>query len=66
MSKKKLTPWFPSNTTPARAGFYDTRFSKLQGHVFRRYWNGQEWTSSADTGALIFQDRQWRGLAEKP
>lgn len=23
----KLTPWFPSDTTPRRVGFYDTRVS---------------------------------------
>ena len=63
MSRKK-TPWFPTNTTPARPGVYET------SNGFQ-HWNGEFWGlySSTPGGAheyigyrSHYQNPHWRGF----
>ena len=70
MSKEKLTPWFPGNVKPARAGVYETKLGLFGGYS---RWTGKFRTDTEQTkkdanrcslrGA---QAKQWRGLATPP
>lgn len=70
MSKRKLTPWFTSDVTPARVGVYETKFTAWQGYS---YWNGCVWSNQSSTKRVCTswtegacQEKQWRGLAQDP
>lgn len=74
---KKLTPWFPQGTQPARPGYYIATVTKTE--VFYRYWDGFTWYYGGSTlpGAVARMQEDakpwwgwpllhWRGLAKKP
>jgi len=74
---KKLTPWFPKNKKPHRAGVYETRINFSIGGTLNRYqhWNGRRWGAFATSVreargnmhfASAYQDNKWRGLTERP
>ena len=76
----KLTPWFPPEIKPVYVGAYWVTH-KAWDHAYDSfaYWNGTEWSDSyvrstsccPDKTEFIwgngaYQDKSWRGLAEKP
>lgn len=64
----KLSRWFPPNEKPTIEGLYQTRVSVGNGR-FRMLWRDGCWWLPLRYGRVIkayFQDREWRGLAEKP
>jgi hypothetical protein len=72
MHPKKLTPWFPGHVKPVHKGIYQrtTRW----GEQYYSKWDGEFWCAYATNFALaekftqasMFQDWEWRGLAEDP
>lgn len=75
MSKPKLTPWFPSDTKPARVGVYNATDQRVAG-VYR-YWDEKQWYfySLTINGAhrnfmavlkSCHSNFPWRGLASDP
>lgn len=68
MSKKqpKLTPWFPPEVKPVRAGLYETR--TFPGFSSLRHWNGSWFGCVFDMHerSASSDDFEWRGLAEPP
>ena len=73
----KLTEWFPSSVKPVRPGVYRVKGQRggcLPGYA---YFDGSRWGYSMTTvdeavgkiakhHRLAYQNKQWRGLAEKP
>jgi hypothetical protein len=74
----KLTPWFPANVKPVRAGVYEVKEGRMW--VWYRYWDGQFWYAGApspwsarnwllvpigvkDAAGMALS---WRGIAEEP
>lgn len=66
MSGPKLTPWFPPHIKPVRVGWYIATVNK--DNTISRWWDGSNWNYGAttDTAHCIMQERNWRGLAERP
>ena len=76
----KLTEWFPAEIKPVRVGVYEVSncFGEKIGNF--AYWDGKKWSGYNETieGAIhnyntaaefqnrADQNKQWRGLAEKP
>jgi hypothetical protein len=71
----KLTPWFPANVKPVRAGVYEVKGDPK--YKWHRYWDGKDWYCGSFTpnGAVAnFNEYRlravikfpWRGLAEEP
>lgn len=68
----KLTPWFPANVKPVRAGVYEI----LMDCPWYRYWDGLNWYAGHCTPRLACAlprmpleetpPEPWRGLAENP
>jgi hypothetical protein len=68
----KLTPWFPANVKPVRAGVYEIQDSLA---AWYRRWDGMNWyvgdsepeRAAQETIVLASYLRApWRGLAEEP
>lgn len=67
----RLTEWFPADVNPVHVGVYQTRRAGRYGFS---YWIGDAWgprCAYVATAVLFFsefgyQDKEWRGLAEKP
>ena len=67
----KLTPWFPANVKPVRAGVYEVRMKA----PWYRYWDGVHWHAGHCTSELAralphlpienTPPESWRGLAEE-
>lgn len=69
---KELTPWFPGDAEPIRAGVYETRISRRKTF---QHWNGVFWGVYSPTPDVAerfrftpssFRSPRWRGLAKKP
>lgn len=62
---RKRTPWFSGEKFPKRTGWYERRYSDTDMiHMAR--WNGNAWVFSDDRHASLYQNEEWRGLANKP
>jgi hypothetical protein len=72
---KKRTPWFPGTVKPVHVGVYERK--GLPSWDRYSHWGGKRWgcsdispdaavRSAKQIGSSCFQDREWRGLAEKP
>lgn len=68
-----VTQWFADYTKPCRVGIYETRFFGLiDMQTGYSYWNGNAWSYQESSAERIprgyegFQEKEWRGLAEKP
>ncbi len=68
----KLTPWFPANVKPVRAGVYEIQDGLA---AWYRRWDGLRWYVGGPTpgwasNEIIGLDNghraPWRGLAEEP
>lgn len=63
----KVTTWFPSHIKPVHIGWYDVTHSD-----FRWFFDGEYWCwfigNDVKNKKIVAQcqDREWRGLAEKP
>jgi hypothetical protein len=67
----KLTPWFPPDVKPVRAGVYEVRMKA----PWYRYWDGVHWHAGHCTSELACAlphlpientpPEPWRGLAEE-
>lgn len=70
MAKEKFGPWHPGtlDQKPVHVGLYQTRYPDGTGSAGDGYWDGNCWRYSASkmSGRRIWQNLQWRGLAEKP
>jgi len=79
-SKIKLTPWYPGNVKPARAGVYEVK-RRIARCAIYRYFDGKRWYyGGVDPKDAMYEFRiwkrfphsqtppkqQWRGLARKP
>ena len=64
----KLTGWYPPEIKPVRKGWYDaTIINPPDGAPYpRMMWDGMQWWHPRNKCPCDFQDRWWRGLAEKP
>jgi hypothetical protein len=76
---RKLTPWFPADVKPVRAGIYFVRQlhndCKSEIVIFEGYcyWSGSRWGSASGTkagaeklkGDRGFQNKPWRGLTKE-
>lgn len=62
----KLTDWFPPEVKPVHVGFYESIAFRHYDELFILYWDGTEWLLKDLTESCLVQDREWRGLAEKP
>jgi hypothetical protein len=72
---KRLTPWFPLGTRPARRGVYERDTPTVGRYAF---WDGIQWYGYAQSPrhakdsynnrfvSVFQQEGQWRGLARKP
>jgi len=69
---RRLTPWFPASTKPARIGVYEVDVGR---HLWWRFWDGKNWRNGATTAEkaarsesilLSYWKAPWRGLARKP
>jgi hypothetical protein len=68
----KLTPWFPANVKPVRAGVYEISSTT----PWYRYWDGANWCAGERTPweaeklellpLVVAFAEPWRGLAEEP
>lgn len=69
---KKLTPWFPGDVKPVRAGVYETDSEQIGGTRTFQRWTGKQWglctsdASFAPPFMSAYQNPKWRGLAKKP
>jgi hypothetical protein len=71
----KLTPWFPADVKPVRAGVYEVN-AEFHDPPWYRYWNGEFWHAGGHTPEYAAQQPRisledillapWRGLAEEP
>lgn len=59
----KKTEWFPADVKPVRIGLYETKGYLLTN---MRLWTGLEWITPHGRVECVIQEREWRGLAEKP
>ena len=68
-----LTPWFPANAKPVRAGVYEIQEDGTP--AWYRRWDGRYWyvgdaepeRAARETIVLVSYLRApWRGLAEEP
>lgn len=76
MKKEKLTDWFDPSIKPTINGVYDVREFEGDPGTGAQYWNGRHWcfyglnredaAQCAHRGKSMFQNHQWRGLAEDP
>lgn len=70
--KIRMTPWFPFETRPVHAGWYDTRIRILGAHsrrmmTIRAYYNGFNWYWQDRchlSDLCANQNRDWRGMSE--
>lgn len=77
----KETEWFPADIKPVREGVYETISPVFGERGWFCYWSGKYWCqASFDSGSQArsiihanairirssWQDRRWRGLAQKP
>lgn len=76
----KKTPWFPANIKPVREGPYEVWSAAYESAGWYAWWDGKEWGPAFKGGGqeksialacgcrrwLARQDRNWRGLAQKP
>lgn len=72
---EKLTPWFPGNVKPVRAGIYQ-QLSGFGKEIGYQRWDGKQWSvwcfskeaaeSTTSVAANFFQNDPWRGLAKEP
>ena len=69
----KLTPWFPANVKPVRAGVYEVK--EDDPPAWYRRWDGECWYVGDATPERAAQETivlaswlraPWRGLAEEP
>ena len=77
MSKPKLTPWYPPEIKPVRAGVYERDMGEYYTGRYSYFsiatglWYGwAEWREFAIDNAKkgyvsSLQDRPWRGLTER-
>lgn len=77
MSKPKLTPWYPAEVKPVRAGIYERNMGEYCAGRYSYFdpntglWYGwAEWVLFAIDNyhkgyVSSLQDRPWRGLTEK-
>ena len=74
---KKMTPWFPSNIKPVRAGLYEADTPICPANRYA-YFDGKDWgLCAADVNAamgekfwpfaseMLHSQSKWRGFAEK-
>lgn len=66
---KKLTRWFPAEVKPFHKGLYNAGHWRMADSFF--VWDGKYWRFSKEVDGLagqkcFSQNKQWRGLAEKP
>lgn len=68
MEERKLGPWHPGTKEqkPVHVGFYQNRFSDGTGNAGMGYWDGKKWLFAPGHRERLWQNLQWRGLAEKP
>lgn len=67
----KKTKWFPADVKPVHVGVYEIRHTALpRGFAM---WDGLRWShlmceryEEPHFEFSPFQDKEWRGLAEKP
>lgn len=67
--KPKLTPWYPPEIKPCSDVEHQGEYLRLypvSGAQCFDYWDGDQWMYGKNDGRCLFQDRPWRGLAEKP
>jgi hypothetical protein len=72
---KQMTPWFPSDIEPARAGVYEVKFLCFgRWYVAFSYWDGYRWYNdrASPEDALgepwtpgANQNKEWRGFTEE-
>lgn len=76
----KTTEWFPPNIKPTHVGIYQVQKvgwgkSVSLGDVMYSHWNGKRWSPQQFLISDIerrkrwkanFQNKTWRGLADKP
>lgn len=60
-----LTPWFPASVKPVRVGWYETKVVGTYGPAMS-HWDGLLWYVVEGSLVCFYQDRKWRGLADKP
>jgi hypothetical protein len=73
-SSAELTPWFPGDVKPARAGVYERKYGTFYEERGYSRWDGRHWyfrnsrinSAAIDPAISINQSRQWRGLAHPP
>lgn len=71
----KTTDWFPADIKPVHVGVYETKSPVFNQPGRFSFWSGKKWSAAffdrfaarnhADISTR-FQERKWRGLAEKP
>lgn len=70
----KKTRWFPAHIKPVRPGVYETNLFSPNGGNYA-YWDGKRWAvafahvplaNSIRNYCDAIQEKEWRGLAEKP
>lgn len=70
MRKKLLTPWFPAEVKPVRAGWYQRKWEVPRLCNEPDYFDGLHWFHGygGDTPSTYVSsmDLRWRGLAKKP
>lgn len=68
---EELTPWFPPETKPHRAGVYQTRTPNTDSFDIFQHWNGKSWGCCCYTPhkaysrreyASFYQNNEWRGI----
>ena len=70
----KKTPWFSHKVKPARLGVYEARAHSDDDGMYYARWDGGQWMAICTTPAnaqvnstpALWQDKPWRGLAQKP
>lgn len=71
----KKTSWFPARIKPVHAGVYETKHPGIQSRSVYQHWDGEQWGyyQPSPEAAWAFrrsrssyQERPWRGLAQKP
>jgi hypothetical protein len=63
---KTVTQWFTGHTRPAHIGWYERKYFNSDAIGSLDYWDGELWRLSKGGYSAFIQNRQWRGLAEKP
>jgi hypothetical protein len=62
----RLTEWFRPDVKPTIPGLYDCKSIYGTFNGSRWWWDGEVWLYAEKEVPLFHQDREWRGLAEKP